>query len=163
MILEQNSGHELLRRDLLTELGVDERVVLHGRKCPRSQSLLALSCNHSNEGTLMALVIKESVVVMITQVTTWTIAERATFVTKVCNVSNQISYKRTYVFTHSAPLFLPSIRKTDMCQELVKIPNINFHSDPFGRNLKLFTRTGGRTGGHDKGNSHYSQLLCEHA
>jgi hypothetical protein len=70
MILEQNSGHELLRRDLLTELGVDERVVLHGRKCPRSQSLLALSCNHSNEGTLMALVIKESVVVMITQVTT---------------------------------------------------------------------------------------------
>jgi len=99
-------------------IGVDERVVLQGRKCPRSQSLLALSCNHSNEGTLLALVTKESVVVMITQVTTRTIAERATFVTKVCNVSNQISYKCTYVFTHSAPLFLPSITKTEKCQRI---------------------------------------------
>lgn len=95
----------------------------------------------------MALVTKESMVVMITQVTTRTIEERATFVTKVCNVSNQISYKCTYVFTHSAPLFLPSVTKTDVCQELVKIPNINFHSGPFGRNLTLFTRTDGRTDG----------------
>ena len=128
----------------MTDLGVDERVVLQDRKCPRSQSLLALSCNHSNEGTLMALVTKESIVVMITQVTTRTTAERATFVTKVRNVSNQIAYKCTYVFTHSAPLFLPSITKTDVCQEMVKIPNINFYSDPFGWNLKLFTRTDGR-------------------
>jgi len=95
----------------------------------------------------MALVTNESMVVMITQVTTRTIAERATFVTKVCNVSNQLSYKCTYVLAHSVPLFLPSITKTDMCQELVKISNINFHPDPFGSNLKLFTRTNGRTDG----------------
>jgi len=25
--------------------------------------------------------------------------------------------------------------KSDMCQEIVKIPNINVHSDPFGKNL----------------------------
>jgi hypothetical protein len=130
-----------LRIDLLTDLDVDERVVLQDRKCPRSQSLLVLSCNHSNEGTLMTLV---TMLVKITLLTTRTIVECATFVTKVCKVSDQISYKCTYVFKQSARYFCPT-QRTATSQALVKIPNFNFHSDMPGRNFKSFMRTDGRT------------------
>jgi hypothetical protein len=58
----------------------------------------------------MALVTRETMV-LTTQVTTLTIPERATFVTKVRNVINHISYKCTYAFIHSALYFCPAQRK----------------------------------------------------